>query len=186
MFARSFEKAPMLRITISLLALVLLASCGGKVEDTISGSSDKEIKDLPFAKAASAKEYSDLILRGLRTNRDKPLYNELANPKGVDAENFNTMIGMYSTGIIGRDDWDFRDVYEENEGKNETAGFDYAWLDPRGRLGIQIYIQPILKDGRYKLEKIELRSRLEVMESVAYPAAEIEDYKKLAFNWEQK
>jgi len=186
MFARSIEKASMLRITIALIGIILLASCGGKVEETISGGDQKEIKDLPFAKASSAKEYADIVLRAIRTNRDKPLYQELADPAGIDTEYFNSMIGMYSTGVIGRSDWDFRDVHAENEGKNKTAGFDYAWLDPRGRLGIQIYVQPVLKDGRYKLEKLELRSRLDVMKSVAFPGGEVEDYKKLAFNWEQK
>ena len=169
----------MFRFILVLVSILLLVSCGDK-------AAKNAIEDLPFETADNAKEYADIVLKAIRTNRDAPLYKELASSSDIDYEYFNSMIGMYSTGVGGRKDWEFRDVYEENEGKNKTSGYDFAWLDPRGRLGIQIYIEPILVKGRYKIDKLELRSRLEVMESVSFPGGDIDDYKKLAFNWDDK
>ena len=142
------------------------------------------INDLPFHKASDAKEYADLILKAIRTNRDIPIGQEydLAGIS-VDSDRLNELIGMYSTGIGGRDDWNFYDIHSEAESVEGIKGFDYAWLDPKGRLGIQLYIQPISTETGFALELLEFRSRLSVMDSEAVPGGEINDYKKIDYDW---
>jgi len=161
-----------------------MSSCDKKVPEIISGGD--EIADLAFTKAEDGKQYADLILRALKTNRKQPIYDQLQNRDEVNLVEFNRWISMYSTGITGRKDWEFRDIYVENKAKGESKVYDYAWLDPKGRLGIQIGIVPIKTDKGYKLDKLELRSRLDVMESVSIPGGEIENYKKLEYNWDTK
>ena len=168
---------------VSLSLLVLLMSCGNKMPDIITG--DAEIADLAFSKAENGKQYADLILRALKTNRKQPIYDQLADREAVSVIDFNRWISMYSTGITGRKDWEFRDIYAENVKKDDSNGYDYAWLDPKGRLGLQINILPVKTDDGFRLQKLELRSRLDVMESVAIPGSEIENYKKLNYNWDK-
>ena len=125
-----------------------------------------------------------MILKTIRTNRDKPLSKEFAEGTPLNRVQLNRIVGMYSTGIGGRDDWEYYDFFELNNNKDESNGFDYAWLDPKGRLGIQIYILPKQVEDRYFIEKLEFRSRIEVMESVAFPGGEIDDYKKIDYDWD--
>ena len=169
---------------IVFVFVILLVSCDKKVPDIISG--DSEIADLAFSKAKDGKQYADLILRALKTNRKQPIYDQLANRDDVSIVEFNRWISMYSTGISGRKDWEFRDLYVENKTEGETNVYDYAWLDPKGRLGLQIGIVPSKTDDGYRLDKIELRSRLDVMESVSIPGGAIDNYKKLNYNWDKK
>lgn len=170
-----------MRISFLLvLATLFLMSCG----DSASDSGRKTYKDLPFEKANTAKEYADLILHSIRTNRDKPIAQEFTDNKNVDEFQLRRLVGMYSTGITGRTDWDEFDLHELSKAKDFSNGFDYAWLEPKGRLGMQIYIKPVKGDnGRFTLEKLEFRSRIEVMESKAFPGGPIDNYKKLDFNW---
>ena len=128
---------------------------------------------------------ADLILRALKTNRKQPIYDQMIDRNEINVLDFNRWISMYSTGITGRRDWEFRDIYRENDNKKSSPGFDYAWLDPKGRLGLQVHILPIKTENGYRVERLEFRSRLDVMESIAIPGGEIEDYKKLNYNWDK-
>lgn len=180
MFASFFKTTPMpfKALFFAFLAITLI-SCGGS-SDT---AKNKSIDDLPFATTTDAKVYSDLILRSIKTNRDKPLFSELATKTAADASKLNKIVAMYSTGIGGRD-WDFYDIHELSGSDNDTEGFDYAWLDQRGRLGLQIRIIPVAKEKGFALDKIEFRSRIEIMESVAIPGGDtIDDYKKIEYEW---
>jgi len=169
-----------------ILFCFCLFSCGGEKSSGVSTVSSSEIDDLPFSKAESGKAYADLILRALKTNRKQPIYDQMMERESINVLDFNRWVSMYSTGITGRRDWEFRDIYEENEKKNDSNGYDYAWLDPKGRLGLQVNILPIKTDNGYMVKKMEFRSRLDVMESVSIPGGEIENYKKLKYNWDKK
>ncbi|MEL6122941.1 MAG: hypothetical protein AAFR14_04410 [Bacteroidota bacterium] len=174
----------MLRLILLTAVIGLMASCTNKSEEGSATVVDVEIKDLPFEAAQTPKEFADIVLKAIKTNRDRPIFKQLVDSEQLDYEYFNSMIGMYSTGIGGRDDWEFRDVHDETGAAKDATGFDFAWLDPRDRLGIQIYIEPVKQGDRYFLRRLELRSRLEVMRSISFPdGAEISDYKKLDFNW---
>lgn len=177
---RLFKDMNKISLGVSLLAIMLLMSCGGG-----SGSSRQlRVVDLPFDEVNNRKAYADLILKAIRTNRDIPLYAEFERGEVVvDKVKFNEIIGMYSSGIGGRTDWAFYDIQEERESYDNIKGFDYAWLDPEGRLGIQIYIEPVKTNGGFGLQRIEFRSRLEVMESISFPGGQIDNYKKLNYDW---
>lgn len=169
-----------MRILVFALSFTfILLSCGDK------GSSDsgrKVFSDLPFEKATDAKQYADLIIKSIRTNRDKPIAQEFTDNKSVDEFQLRRMVGMYSTGITGRKDWDEVDLFEVSKKKDATKGFDYAWLEPKGRLGMQIFVLPKQEEnGRFTIEKLEFRSRIDVMESFGFPQGEISDYKKLNY-----
>lgn len=161
-----------------------LLACDSKSSGLVS-TSNSQIDDLPFQAAEHPKQYADLILRALKTNRKQPIYDQMLDRAEINVLDFNRWISMYSTAITGRNDWEFRDIYEENNKKIKDNGFDYAWLDPKGRLGLQVYILPEKIDNGYKVRKIEFRSRLEVMESIAIPGGEIDNYKKLNYNWDK-
>ena len=163
-----------------LLLSLFLFSCGN--DD--SGNRQMNIQDLPYHRAVDAKTYADLILKTIRTNRDRPLAREFAHGTPLNRVQLNRIVGMYSTGIGGRKDWQYYDFYELGDKTDQTGGFDYAWLDPKGRLGIQIFILPKLEGERFVLDKIEFRSRIDVMESVAFPGGPIDDYKKINYDWD--
>lgn len=168
-----------MRIIISVLCL-LFASC----QASLNNPRELVISDLPFHKASNAKEYADFVLKAIRTNRDIPINQEFELAEiSVNGDRLNEVIGMYSTGIGGRDDWNFYDIHSEAASLKGIKGFDYAWLDPKGRLGIQIYIQPVSTENGFALELLELRSRLSVMDSEAFPGGEISDYKKIDYDW---
>ncbi len=155
-------------------------SCGG-------GSNEyKYIDDLPFNDAQDAKEYADIVLKSIRTNRDFPIWQEFADRSLFTADTLKMWVSMYSTGIGGRDDWQFIDVYADSESKDMSNGFNYAWLDPSDRLAMQIKIIPKGTADGFDLEKIEFRSRLDVVHSRAFPGGVINDYEKLDYDWEAK
>jgi len=162
-----------------LLLSALMLSCGSK-------GKKKVIEDLPFHKASDAKEYADLILKAIRTDRDEPIQQEYADKNGINADSLRLIVGMYSSAIRGRSDWEYIDVYGDSEVKNDRNGFDYAWLDQSGRLGIQIKIEPQGTSSGFQLKRIAFRSRLDVMESKAFPGGKISDYEKLEYDWEAK
>lgn len=167
------------------LFVLCFFSCDSKTPSIIP-SGNNEIDDLPFSKAEDGKTYADLILRALKTNRKQPIYDQMIDRDEINVLDFNRWVSMYSTGITGRRDWEFRDIFEENgRKKGSTVGYDYAWLDPKGRLGLQVNILPIKTEAGYRVQKLEFRSRLDVMESIAIPGGEIEDYKKLNYNWDK-
>jgi hypothetical protein len=172
-----------LRIVFSFLVLsTFLLSCDS---DTTSSGKKPFIKDLPFSKAKDAKEYADLVLKSIKSNRDKPLVFEMKNPDAINHYQLKRFVGMYSTALIGRDDWQEYDIYAQSKNKDQSIGFDYAWLEPKGRLGLQIYILPKQREtGEYFIDKLEFRSRIDVMECRGFPGGEISNYKKLDFNWE--
>lgn len=164
-----------------LILTIAIAACGGGNKNDY-----KVIDDLPFRKAENAKEYADLIIKAIRTNRDMPLFQEFENQEEVNRDSLGMFVGMYSTAISGRTDWEYIDVYNDSEDKDDSDGFDYAWLDPSGRLGLQIKVFPIGTDKGFRLERIELRSRLDVVNSMAFPGGPISDYEKLEYDWEAK
>ena len=166
---------------ICIISALFLISCGNK---DASAKRINSIPDLPFHKAKDAKEYADLILKCVITNREKPLASQFTDLSAIDLRELEKFVSMYSTGIGGRSDWEKFDIYALSDTKNLSKGFDYAWLEPKGRLGIQIYILPKLdKSGRFSLHEIEFRSRIDVMQSMGFPHGPINDYKKLNFNW---
>ena len=171
----------MLMKYLGILLLVILTSCGGSKSEEY-----KYIDDLPFHKAEDAKAYSDLILKSIRTNREFPIWQEFVERSSVNQDTLGMFVGMYSTGIGGRNDWEFIDVYADSESKNIAGGFNYAWLDPSGRLGMQIKIVPKGTAKGFDLDRIEFRSRLDVVESRAFPGGVISDYEKLDYDWEAK
>lgn len=137
----------------------------------------KVIKDLAFHKAKSQKEYADLILKAVLTNRDKVVSEELID-EAVNQRDLNIIISSYSQSI-GNKGWDFYDVHAENPNMDKSKGIDYNWLDKRGRIAVQINIMPNKGDKYYELKRIEFRSRLDILPSEAFPGGEISDYKKI-------
>ena len=166
---------------ICLTLVVLVLACGGKDSNEI-----KRIKDLPFHEAKDAKSYADVVLKAIRTDRDLPVWQEFSDNTNVNKDSLHLIVSMYSTGIRGRDDWEYIDVYGDSEEKDDANGFNYAWLDQNGRLGIQIKIVPKGTSNGFELERIDFRSRLSVMESRAFPGGPIENYEKLEYDWEAK
>ena len=163
------------------LFVLFLMSCSGSGEKTY-----KYIDDLPFNQAQDAKEYADIVLKSIRTNRDFPIWQEFTNTYQFTADTLKMWVSMYSTGIGGRDDWQFIDVYADSETKDMSNGFNYAWLDPSDRLAMQIKIVPKGTADGFDLERIEFRSRLDVVHSRAFPGGIIDDYEKLDYDWEAK
>lgn len=177
----TFFKAISMRV-LFLSFIIFLSACGG----SSSTEAKKTISDLPFNTAADAKEYADIVLKAIRTDRDQPVYQEFQNTNAIDQDSLRQFIGMYSTAIGGRNDWEFIDVYGDSQTKDDSDGFDYAWLDPSSRLAFQIKITPVGTAKGFDLEKIEFRSRLEVMSSRGFPGGVISDYEKLDYDWEAK
>ena len=169
-----------MKYCIVILLLTLIA-CGGSKKEEF-----KYIEDLPFHKAEDAKAYADLILKSIRTNRELPIWQEFVNNDQISQDTLGMFVGMYSTGIGGRSDWEFIDVYGDSESKNADNGFSYAWLDPSGRLGMQVKIVPKGTANGFDLERLEFRSRLDVVDSRAFPGGVINDYEKLDYDWEAK
>jgi len=169
-----------MRLALFILGVIFVTSaCSDKGAD-----GRKSYRDLPFETAENAKDYADLILQSIKTNRDKPIFQEFSKDSNVNAFELKKYVGMYSTGIIGRDDWLEYDIHEFIGEKDLTKGFDFAWLEPSGRLGMQIFILPKQEEsGRFALEKLEFRSRIEVMDSKGFPHGDIGDYKKLNVKW---
>lgn len=166
---------------ICLVFSVLIIACGGK-----ESTETKRIKDLPFHLAKDAKSYADVVLKAIRTDRDFPVWQEFVDNSEVNKDSLHLIVSMYSTGIRGRDDWEYIDVYGDSQEKNDDNGFNYAWLDQNGRLGIQIKIVPKGTPNGFELERIDFRSRLNVMESKAFPGGPIDNYEKLEYDWEAK
>jgi len=165
---------------VIIISIALLCACGQSADT----NKKKVIDDLPFAQAKNAKTYADLIIKSIRTNRDKPIHQEYSDPSSVNADSLDYYISMYSTGIGGREDWEYIDVYEGSDKTNDTGAYDYAWLDPSGRLGIQIKVTTKENNGSFSLEKLEMRSRLDVMRSRAIPGAFISNYEKIDYDWD--
>lgn len=167
-----------IRQAFYLLSLsFFMLACGG---DTTTGSS-KKIKDLAFEDSTTAKEYADLIIKTVRTNRDKVVYQQFADKTEIDRDHLNLMIKTYAQAIgEKRKVWEYVDFYEENGGvpKGE-AGYDYTWYDERGRIAIQLNVLPQGTSNGFNLKKLEFRSRIEILDSEAFPGGEISDYKKL-------
>lgn len=168
------------RSVLFICLAFLIASCGGSGEK----SQPKVIGDLPFAQAKDAKAYADVVLRAIKTNRGKILAEQFASDVPLNKVKFNRLVSMYGSGIGGRE-WEAFDFHELSKSSDQSKGFDYAWLDQKGRLGLQIYILPKHNGDNFELEKIEFRSRLKVMESVGFPSGEeIDEYKKVDYDWE--
>lgn len=165
---------------ILVVFLTILVSCASDNQNP----RDLVIDDLPFNTAKDAKTYSDLVFKAIRTNRTKAIAQEFQiNGIDIDEDRLTTLVSMYSSGIGGRDDWQFYDFHAMSEEEKSVDGFDYAWLDPSDRLGIQIFIVVNRKAEKYFLERLEFRSRLDVMDSWAFPGGEIDDYKKIEYDW---
>jgi len=163
--------------TLYILIISLgIISCGDS-----SNTKSSKIKDLAFEHVDSAKEYSDLIIKAFRTNRDKVIYSQLDSKEGIDAQKLNTMIKTYTQAIGGKmKEWEYVDFYAENGGEpKEGQGYDYTWYDERGRIAVQINVLPNGTSNGFNLGKIEFRSRLEILESEAFPGGPINDYKKI-------
>ncbi len=174
--ARTFKIA-----FFAVMTSLILISCGGS--DSTTANKVTTIEDLPFAQAPDAKAYADLILKAIKTNREKPIKEEFVPQTPVNIVQLNRIVGMYSTAIGGKD-WEFHDFHILSESDDLTKGFDYAWLDKKGRLGLQIYVLPKEVDGRFYIEKLDFQSRLDVIDSVTFPAGTgIEDYKKIDYDW---
>lgn len=165
------------RILVSLcLSVFLLGSC----DTAMKVDGKKVISDLAFHKATSVKEYSDLVLRAIKTNRDKVVLSELgALP--VNPTELNRVISAYSQSI-GSKGWEFSDVESEEDLQDLTDGIDFNWHDKKGRIAVQINIKAEPKENQsgFILNKIEFRSRLDILPSFAFPGGEIPDYKKMA------
>ncbi len=174
-----------LRSIVILIATVIwtLVSCQNKSNDQAIKA--KVITDLPFTSATHSKEYADIVIKSIKTNRHNPVAAEFINPSDIDLSNLKKIVNLYSSGIGGRDDWEFVDIYETSMTTTEEKGYDYVWLDPKGKLGLQIYVEPIKTDKTYRLNKLEFRSRIDILETAAFPAAQIDDYKKLEYNWDE-
>ena len=159
-----------------LLASFMIISCG----DTAKNNNSK-IKDLAFADAETAKEYADLIIKTIRTSRDKVVFSEFVTTEDIDPQHLNVMVKTYAQAIgEKRKAWEFFDNYAENGGEPAAGkGYDYTWYDERGRVAIQINILPKGNSKRFKLEKLEFRSRIEILESEAFPGGAINDFKKI-------
>ncbi len=159
-----------------LVASLMFISCG----DSATSKTSK-IKDLAFEDVSNANEYADLIIKTLRTNRDKVIYSEFDSKEGIDANKLNTMVKTYAQAIgEKRKVWEFVDYYKENGGEPaDGQGYDYTWYDERGRIAIQINILPKGSSTGFSLDKLEFRSRIEILESEAFPGGAINDYKKI-------
>jgi hypothetical protein len=169
---------------ISVIVFILcLGACGSSDS---SGSQVVLIEDLPFVNATDAKHYADLVIKAVRTNRSKPIADEFAPDAAINLVKFNRLVMMYSTGIGGRKDWEYYDFHELSGSSDQTVGFDYGWLDPKGRLGLQIYVRPKHNGTKFYIDHLEFRSRIDVIDSAAFPDGdEIDDYKKVKFDWDE-
>ena len=160
-----------------LLSLsALLIACGGN-----TNSSTAKIKDLAFEDSTTAKEYADLIIKTVRTNRDRVLFDQFTDTKDINPGQLNIMVKTYAQAFGDKKKvWDFVDFYAENGGlPSGNEGYDYTWYDERGRIAIQINVLPKGSSKGFTLDKIEFRSRIEILDSEAFPGGPIGDYKKL-------
>ena len=177
-------KSAVYSLMILCALAICLSSCGGG--QSSSDSSDMAVADLPFQTAETAKEYADIVLKSIRTSREKPLHNQFKDGTPVNLVKLKRLIGMYSTGIGGRE-WEFHDFHDLSGSTDQSQGFDYAWLDLKGRLGIQIFILPKHDGTKYYIDQLDFQSRLDVMDSVTFPSGEdIVEYKKINYDWEKK
>lgn len=162
-----------LRNTLLVCSLFLLIACGGE-----KTQSSTEASDLQFSKVETGKEYADLVLRAIKTNRDKLLALQFSPKDSINKASLNENISAYSQSI-GKGNWDYIDEFAESKKKNASKGYDYTWHDQKGRIAIQINVLPENNEGKFSLKKLEFRSRIDVLESVAYPGGDISDYKKI-------
>lgn len=156
-----------------ILSITLLISC----KDDGSGKKYNNIDDLAFHEAKDSKAYTDLILRAIRTNRDKVVATQFVENVTIDDVKLNQVIGSYSQ-AIGRKEWDYVDNFEDSGKTSADGGYDYTWYDKKGRIGMQIHVKSTKEGGLEKIEKMEFRSRIDALESEAFPGGEISDYKK--------
>lgn len=166
-----------LRHVFFFLSLItLLIACGGN-----TNTNTPKIKDLAFENSATSKEYADLIVKTVRTNRDKVLFNQFTDSKDINPEQLNLMVKTYAQAFGDKKKaWEFVDYYAENGGEpSGKEGYDYTWYDERGRIAIQINVLPKGSSNGFTLEKLEFRSRIDVLDSEAFPGGPIGDYKKL-------
>jgi len=159
-----------------LSAAILCIACGGN-----SNTSSPKIKDLAFENSSSPKEYADLIIKTVRTNRDKVLFEQFSDSNDIDPKQLNLMVKTYSQAFGDKKkEWEFVDFYAANGGEpSALEGYDYTWYDERGRIAIQINVLPKGSSNGFSLEKLEFRSRIDVLDSEAFPGGPIGDYKKL-------
>jgi len=163
-----------IKLFFTFLISAFIIGCGS------SDSSNNMIKDLAFQKAQTSKEYSDLILKAVRTSRGKVVFDQLNDKAEIDFKRLNYIVNAYSQSV-GNSKWEYEDYYAEHEGEpGKGKGYDYTWYDKRGRIAIQVNILPTGTSKQFKLDKIEFRSRIDILESEAFPGGEIDDYKKLA------
>jgi len=161
------------RFSFFLCLSIFAAAC-------TSDNKSKPISDLAFESVSSAKDYADLVITALKTDRDKVIFDQFFDQSEVDAYQLNKTVKTYAQSIGSkRSTWDYLGAEESELTDN---GYDYTWYDQRGRIAIQINILPVTNAAKdqYKLEKIEFRSRIDVLESEAFPGGEISDFKKLA------
>lgn len=162
-----------LKYFLSFIVLFVLCGCGNNSPvKSISQS------DLKFDQAKDAKSYSDMILKAVRTNRDKVVFEQFAKGISIDDKRLDVQVNAYSQSF-GKKEWEYRDEFDLSGSKDMTKGFDYSWYDKRGRIAMQINVLPENSDGKFKLKKLEFRSRIDVLDSEAFPGGPINDYKKI-------
>lgn len=159
--------------TLILFFALLLTSCGNN--SPVKAISES---DLQFGTAKDAKDYSDMVLKALRTNRDKVILDQFTQGQDIDGRRLDVQVNAYSQSF-GKKDWEYRDEFDAAGAKDMTKGFDYSWYDKRGRIAMQVNVLPESKNGTFKLKKLEFRSRIDVLESEAFPGGKIDDYKKI-------
>lgn len=161
------------RFIFSLLLCIGLLACGDNSHvKSISQS------DLKFDTAKDAKAYADMILKAVRTNRDKVVAEQFTKGVAIDAKRLDVQVNAYSQSF-GKKEWEYRDEFDLSGNKDMTKGFDYSWYDKRGRIAMQINVLPQSQNGSFSLQKLEFRSRIEVLDSEAFPGGAIDDYKKV-------
>lgn len=177
MFAAQLIKALKMNKCIIFFSLLIFASCGNQVQEN---RRKLIIDDLPFASAKDAKEYADLVIKAIRTNRDIPLVQEFLTDKDANSDRLNTIVGMYAS-AIGSREWEYFDIYDLSKKKIPEKGFDYVWKDLKGSTAMQIFILPETNKHGFYIKSLEFRSRIDVMESIAFPGGEIDNFKKIKY-----
>lgn len=166
-----------MRLFFLVIITVGLFSCIGTEQES---RRKLIVEDLPFSIAEDEKAYADVVIKAILTNRDIPLVQEFESDETADPERLNMIISMYSS-AIGSREWEFLDIYELSKKKDPAKGFDYVWKDLKGSTAMQIYIKPGQKKDDFFIEKLEFRSRIDIMESHAFPGGEIDNFKKISF-----
>lgn len=157
-----------------VIYLILLSITIFGCDNSMKIDGKKVIADLSFHKCETEKEFTDLILKAIKTNRDKVVFEQLGE-YSIDSKELNKVISAYSQSIGSRD-WELQEVESK---ENFANGVDYNWLDKKGRTAIQINIKSSQVNNSYILDRLEFRSRLDILPSFAFPGGEISDYKKI-------